>query len=464
MAAFLTRVGPVICLLAACHRDARVASSPPGAAAPAAPAAIEWIHDDYAGARERAVRAGKPLLIDMWAPWCHTCLSMKHFVLSDPSIRALGDRYVWLAIDTDREINAEAVGRYPVSAWPTFFVVSPEPQQVESRLVGSATVREFRDFLDRGERGALDTRGAAGRLADGPLRHVRDGDRAAVARDFAAADAAYAKALASGDLADRLPDVLVSAIGVRYKAGDWAGCVRLGLERLGDAARTRSAKAADFAAYADMCAGKLGDAAPGRRVREAIVAPQSPIRAVLMDPETALSVDDRADGLRILRDVHDALGQKGEGTALAERQRALLDEAIARAPDAHVAMTFNWPLAEVCVRLGRPAEAIPTLRRSVDALPDEYDPPHRLAWVLLQAGRAADALPFAQAALTRAYGPRKARVQGLVADIHKAMGDVAAERRARAAVVAIHEALPAGQADVKAVLEARAELAKLGSP
>jgi hypothetical protein len=55
-------------------------------------------------------------------------------------------------------------------------VVSPDAEKVESRLVGSATVREFRDFLDRGEQGFLDTRGA--KLPDGPLRHVRDGDRA----------------------------------------------------------------------------------------------------------------------------------------------------------------------------------------------------------------------------------------------------------------------------------------------
>ena len=431
------------------------------AARPAAPAAIVWRHDDYAAARKRAVDERKPLVIDMWAPWCHTCLSMQQTVLVDPSIRALADRFVWLAVDTDREGNAEVVGRYPVGAWPTFFVVSAEPHKVESRLVGSGTVLEFRDFLEHGERGWRETSGQKG--LDGPMRHVRDGDRAAVARDWRAADEAYRKALASGDLGERLPDVLVAAIGVRYKAEDWAGCMDLGRRRLVDAAQTRTAKAADFAAYADMCAERSGDETQARSLRAAIVAEGSPVRAVLMDPKTPLSVDDRSDGLRILRDAHDALGQKDAGTALAEKQRALLLDAITRAPDARAAMTFNWPLAEVCARLGRPQDAIPILARSVDALPDEYDPPYRLAWLLVEAGRAREALPWAERSLGRVYGPRKARVQGLIAEIHHDLGDLDAERRARSAVVAIWEALSPEQANPAALTEARAALAKVGA-
>ena len=64
--------------------------------------ALRWFQDDYAAAASCASKLDKPLLIDMWALWCHTCLSMKHFVLVDPSLAPLAERFVWLAIDTDK--------------------------------------------------------------------------------------------------------------------------------------------------------------------------------------------------------------------------------------------------------------------------------------------------------------------------------------------------------------------------
>src|SRR6266545_1957429 len=69
------------------------AASPAAGGKPAEPArggarrvAIPWISDDYAAAVARARSEKKPLFIDMWAPWCHTCLSMKQVVMVDPSL------------------------------------------------------------------------------------------------------------------------------------------------------------------------------------------------------------------------------------------------------------------------------------------------------------------------------------------------------------------------------------------
>src|SRR5262249_25461603 len=63
--------------------------SPPPKAAPRAP--LVFLEDDMAGARARASAAGKLLFVDAWAPWCHTCLSMRNFVLSDPSLAPLAE-------------------------------------------------------------------------------------------------------------------------------------------------------------------------------------------------------------------------------------------------------------------------------------------------------------------------------------------------------------------------------------
>ncbi|HET6583191.1 MAG TPA: thioredoxin family protein, partial [Nannocystaceae bacterium] len=114
--------------------------------------ALRWFHDDYPRALACARAKGVPLAIDMWAPWCHTCLSMQAYVLTDERLADYDRRYVFLALDTDRDANASVVGKFPPAAWPTFFAVSPVDESVQSRYVGAATVEEFARFLDDGER------------------------------------------------------------------------------------------------------------------------------------------------------------------------------------------------------------------------------------------------------------------------------------------------------------------------
>ena len=73
---------------------------------------LPFIHDDYPRALAEAKKQKKPLFVDSWAPWCHSCLSMKSYVFTDPALAPLADRYVWLAIDTERESNAAFVGKF----------------------------------------------------------------------------------------------------------------------------------------------------------------------------------------------------------------------------------------------------------------------------------------------------------------------------------------------------------------
>jgi hypothetical protein len=163
-----------------------------------------------------------------------------------------------------------------------------------------------------------------------------------------------------------------------------------------------------------------------------------------------------------LRETLDALDRKPEAKAVAQRQRELLDAAAAKAESPRVAMTYNWPRAEVYAYLGVPLELVPALERSIADLPDEYDPPHRLAWLLLQAGKADDARAWAERAVSLAYGPRKAKAQGLLAEVHAARGDVAAQKAARASALATLEALPAAARSEDAIAKAKADLAAVG--
>jgi thiol-disulfide isomerase/thioredoxin len=419
---------------------------------------LAWFEDDYAAARACAEATDRPLVIDMWAPWCHTCLSMKHTVLVDRGLEPLADRFVWLAIDTDREGNAPVVDTFPPVAWPTFFIVSPKDEAVQARHVGSASVDQFRELLTQGEKGHLDSRAGEGGLPEGsPLLAVRDGDRAANAGDLEAAEAAYRAALdkAPSDWTRR-PGLLVSLIGVLAKRQDWAGCAELASGNMDKTGR--SASAADFAYYATVCANELEDGAAKKAL---LSRARARLAGLIEDRDAPLSVDDRSDAMRILREVHLALGEKEAADALARRQRAVLDAAATNASTPFEAMTYNWPRAEVYSYLGVPGELIADLKKSVADLPNEYDPPYRLAWIYAQTGELALALDLARRALGLAYGPRKTRVASLIVDLHEARGDLEAQVEAQAELVKVYEALPEGQARPDALEAARDRLTEL---
>lgn len=416
---------------------------------------LEWFANDYAAALACARARNKPLFIDFWAPWCHTCLSMKHTVLMDPGIAPLADRFVWVELDTDREETAALLTRLPVRVWPTFYVIAPADESVQARYLGAASVAQLRDFLLQGEKGFLAATSDS-LPRDSPLRAVRDGDQAVARGDLDAAATAYAMALSRAP-ADwsRRPDVLVSLISAHAQAHAWDKCVALASAEMANTGA--SASTADFIYVATSCAGKL----PGDRSNALIAIAATRLEGLIEDAGAPLSVDDRADAMRILRELELERGNQDRAAVLAQQQRALLDKAAAEAPTAFAAMTYNWPRAEVYVFLGKAAELIPALEKSIADLPNEYDPPYRLAWIHEQLGNHDRALPYAQQALGLVYGPRKARVQSLIIDIHVARKDKAAERAARQTLIAIYESLPEGQQQPDALLAAHAALAAM---
>ena len=97
-----------------------------GPAAPESQGVVRFISDDWEGALARARAEGKPLFVDAWAPWCHSCVSMKAYVFSDPGLSPLVDRYVWLEINTEKAENRAFVEHFPVEAWPMLMVVDSQ--------------------------------------------------------------------------------------------------------------------------------------------------------------------------------------------------------------------------------------------------------------------------------------------------------------------------------------------------
>jgi thiol-disulfide isomerase/thioredoxin len=443
------------------------ATAPAPAAAAAATEApsgpkveIPWISDDYDGALKRARAEKKPLFIDMWAPWCHTCLAMKQDVLVDPSMAPFLDRFVWLEIDTDRPVNAKLLTRLQVDVWPTFYILSPEKEAVQARHLGAASIAQLRELLAQGEAGHQDAMAASGKLPAGsPMAFVRAGDRAAAAGELTAAARSYGEALTAAPPDwPRTADVLVKRIAALNKSGDVGGCADLGLREIGRAAQGMTASVTDFAFYADDCADHI-DETRARLVRGRL---SEAVRGAVEAPTSAMSFDDKSDAFLRLRELAEKLGDQATARAMATRQRELLDRAVAQARTPLGRMTYVWPRSEVYVYLGEGAKLVPELEKLAVELPKEYDPPYRLAWVSLKIGALDQALGAATRAAEMAYGPRKGRALAMVAEVHKARGDQKAEHAARKAVVDFYASLPAGHSKEDALEEARAALAAVG--
>ncbi len=420
---------------------------------------FHWIHDDYPAALACAKATDRPIVLDLWAPWCHTCLSMQSTVFTDRALAT--SSFVFAALDTDREVNAAAVAKFPPAAWPTFYVVSPN-EEVLARFVGAASVAQFHAFLDAGKTAW------AGRVG-GVEARLLAAERALAAKDYATAEKELTAALEAAPAGwVRRPDALVSLIGAKSRRDDLVGCVELAEQRMGDTGS--SASVTDFLYYAMTCGKELAEpkggaakpdpqvAARVKKLREAAVARW---QRLLEDPGAQLSVDDRSDAMMNLRQVLVELGRKADAKALAERQRQLLDDAAAKAKAPIAAMTYNWPRAEVYAFLERPLELVPALEKSVRELPEEYDPPARLGWIYWKGGKLDEAVRWTDAALKLVYGPRKERVLIQRAEIAKEQGDRDGERAARAEIVKTLEGLPAGQASAEKIAKARQALAEL---
>jgi thiol-disulfide isomerase/thioredoxin len=455
----------VVVLLGACSKDKPKPTSEPPAPKttevkpteaktdPCAKAvkegAMAWIADDYSSAVACAKAKKVPVVLDEWAPWCHTCLSMQSTVFTDASFGKDADKFVFASIDTEREGNATIVAKFPLSAWPTFYVINAADDAVLARFVGSASVDQFHAFLDAGAKAQAG--GAAG--ADARLLGA---ERATATKDLKAAEEELVAALAAAppDWV-RKPDTLVSLIRTREKRGDFTGCLATADKYMDDTGNTASAS--DFLVYAMACADKRDkDEAPRvKALRERAVARW---QKLLADDKAPLSVDDRSDAMASTRETLEALGKKDEAKAMAEKQLKLLDDAAAKAPDAKAAATYNPHRAEVYAYLGRPLDLVPALEKSAKDLPGYYEPRIRLAWVLMKGGKLADAAKWADEALSLVYGPRKARVLSIRAEIANKAKDPN-EAKYRAELVKVLEALPADQAQPEALEAAKKQLA-----
>jgi len=463
----MVRLALFVGLIAACGKGDKTAETdrPPSPTPAAAEACagkgetkgpITWFEDDWAGAVACAKQRNVPIVLDLWAPWCHTCIAMQTTVFMDPSFAAKKDGFVFAALDADREINAAPIGKYATTAMPTFYVIGPD-ESVLARFVGAATLKEFHAFIDAGARAAKG--GMA--LADARLNAA---ERALAIKDFTTAEPELTAALAAAQPGWPRRAEAVAALQSTYrKLGNALACVKLSdanLDQVG-----KSAIATNFYATAIECVGDLAkdppagaDPAQAKSVQDRSIAA---LAGVCGDPKSELSVDDLAEALGYLRDAQEASGKTDDAKATAEKLRTTLDEAWGKAPTPFARMTYIWPRAEVYVWLKRGLDLALDYEKLSSELPAEYDPPARLGWIYLKSGKPTEAATWTDKALKLVYGPRKGRLLNQRAEIAAAAGDKATEKQMRVEAVKLWESLPAGQQNPDQLAKAKAALAAL---
>jgi tetratricopeptide (TPR) repeat protein len=319
------------------------------------------------------------------------------------------------------------------------------------------SIQQLRSFLDDGERSVAAAHKSEHKPGD-PLALLAAGDAAAMDKKYADAARLYGEALAKAPKNwGRRGPALVSRIRALQKLPDPGACVDLALAEMkstGDAAA-----AGDFLAFALDCVDALPKTDP--RVEKLRVAALPRLTALANNAAAPLSADDRGDVWRMVWDVKEKLDDPAGARAAAEQRLAVLDAAAAKAPDAWAASTYDGARMETYLYLGNPDAAIDFLAKSEAALPTDYNPPARLARAYLEGGRFGEALAAVDRALAKAYGPRKAQIFRLKADILEKQGRLDDAAKVVGEEIALWQSLPEGQRRPASIEAARKRLESL---
>jgi tetratricopeptide (TPR) repeat protein len=404
----LRHLGLLLVLAAGCGAG----RAPAPAAAPTAAHVLPFIEDDWPRALEEARRQKRPLFVDAWATWCHSCLSMRAYVLTDRALQPLADRFVWLAVDTDKPQNAAFVRRFANESWPTLWVIDPATEKPRLKWAGTATAAELTLLL-----GSLDASNAPNPATVDFARGnhaLAQGDKEEARKAFSAAlDAAGPAHPHYGRIAEALVTLLSDA--------DQAACVEVAL-------RTAPALPAGTSRATVIAAG-LECAREAKRAPAVATLKQAAERAVA-DPDARMVADDRSALFMELVEAAREAGDTGAVKGVAARWAAFLEQEAARAATPRARAVFDAHRLAAYLALGEPARALPILEQSAKDFPDDFNPHAQLARAFFKAGQLDRAKAAVDRAVAKVYGPRALSVLTLAADIAKARRDLAGERAA----------------------------------
>jgi tetratricopeptide (TPR) repeat protein len=427
-------IAVLVATLAVAPTTAPNASPDKGAAGGRPAPVLPWMANDYQDAIALARARHVPLFVEAWAPWCHTCRSMRAFVLTDPSLARHAKNFVWLEIDTEDPRNSEFRKRYPIEAIPSFYVIDPDDRAAKVRWIGGLTVTQLHALLEDARSGAYTPRALLDRVAYADSV-FGSGDNAGAAKAYRAV---LAEASPGWRGYSRAVESLMYALSQTGQYADGVALARSALPRL-----ARSPSALSVSAGALDCALGLADSLPERA--PAIVEFEASTRSLVTDTTFQAAADDRSGAwielLTARQSANDSLGSR----RVAGEWAAFLEAAAGAAQSADQRMVFDSHRLSAYLELGQPERAIPMLQQSERDRPDDYNPPARMATAYLALKRYDEALACSDRAMMKAYGPRKLLLYSTRADIFAGKGDISGARRTIEGAIAYLETLPEEQ-------------------
>jgi tetratricopeptide (TPR) repeat protein len=361
---------------------------------------------------------------------------MQAHVLSDPRLVKQAGRFAWLSVDSEKAENEPFLEKFPIQGYPTFLVIDPDAEKAALKWPGAASLKQFERLLDDG---LLAMRAADG---GGPEAALARADRANAEGDAPRALGAYREALAQGGPAwDRRGRALESLVLALQGADRADECAATALSEGPKLPRGTSFAAVTSNGLACALSAE-GDPPPPWR-KAAIAGLEPLVRQASTFPD--LLADDRAWILQTLGEAREDAGDAAGARALARKLWSFLAAEARRTPNAELRASLDSFRTSAAISLGKPALAVPALQASEKALPEDYNPPYRLALLYRELGRHQEAAAAADRALAKAYGPRKLKVFELKAQALSRQGDAAAWKETLRAAVAFADGLPAGQ-------------------
>ena len=358
---------------------------------------------DDALAQAKARR--QPVLVDFYAPWCHSCFFMDKNVLSGADWDTVKLRAITVMVDGDSPEGSQRAQQYKVAGYPTYIVLDENGQEL-GRILGDKPRAQFyaelNPLLERGA--GLELQKAKVKGGDGEsLRAATAVLRSYYERQDYAGGITWTDALPAAARDAVKTDATTAALTARLTllahAGrkDALGCLAVAPLVLGSGLSCDTL--VELSSF-QSCLAQL----PQDQQRKHLEAYRTPIKALQDEVlvrgkgvcnDTRGIVDVGFDLYEGLGDEKAAKAVLRQGAAYAER---LLKGDVKR--DHHAADNLRYYLS----RLEDHAKLDALFPKLIKAYPDTYDYQYRYGKNLAQRGLYAKALPHLEAAYAKSYG------------------------------------------------------------